>query len=93
MAVELAVKAAEIAGSIEKEDLIKAMTENTIELAGYAYKMNETGGNCADFSWGVGQFIPEDINAADSSGSDWYCVWPEEYANHEPSYPFKGWNQ
>lgn len=93
MAVELAVKAANLAGSIEKEDLIKAMTENTIDLAGYSYKMGESGGNCAEFNWGVGQFIPEDINAADSSGSDWYCVWPEEYANHEPSYPFKGWNQ
>ncbi len=92
MAVELAAKAANTAGSIEKADLIKTLTENTFNLAGYAYKMNDTGGNAADFSWGVGQYIPDDITNADSSGSDWYCVWPKEYQNHEPSYPFPGWD-
>lgn len=92
MAVELAAKAANAAGSTDKEALIKALTENTFTLAGYEYTMNESGGNGADFSWGVGQFIPEDINNVDSSGDDWYCVWPEQYANHEPYYPFHGWS-
>ncbi len=91
MAVELAAKAANAAGSIEKADLIEAMTTNTFQLAGYDYTMNETGGNGADFSWGVGQYIPEDINSADGSGSDWYCIWPLEYQTHEPVYPFPGW--
>lgn len=93
MSVELLAKAANKAGTTEKAALIKAMTENTFDLAGYAYKMNDTGGNAADFSWGVGQYIPTDINAADSSGSDWYCVWPPKYQNHEPAYPFSGWNE
>jgi branched-chain amino acid transport system substrate-binding protein len=92
MAVELAAKAANAAGSIEKADLINAMTENTFELAGYPYKMNDTGGNAAEFSWGVGQYIPEDINAADVSGDDWYCIWPQQFKNHDPAYPFPGWN-
>lgn len=91
MAVELAAKAANAAGSTDKAAMTKALTENTFDLAGYAYTMNETGGNGADFNWGVGQYIPEDINTADSSGDDWYCVWPEKYANHAPAYPFPGW--
>ncbi|MCI2058415.1 MAG: ABC transporter substrate-binding protein [Oscillibacter sp.] len=91
MAVELAAKAANKAGSTDKKDLIKTLTENTFDLAGYPYTMNETGGNGADFSWGVGQYIPADINNADSNGLDYYCVWPKEYANHDPVYPFPGW--
>ncbi len=91
MAVELAAKAANAAGSVDKQAMIDAMTSNTFSLAGYDYTMNSSGGNAADFSWGVGQYIPEDINAADTSGDDWYCVWPKQYADHEPAYPFAGW--
>jgi branched-chain amino acid transport system substrate-binding protein len=93
MAVELAAKAANIAGSVEKADLIKALTSNTFNLAGYDYTMNATGGNGADFSWGVGQYIPTDINNADKSGDDWYIVWPLKYQTHEPFYPFTGWGE
>lgn len=92
MAVELAAKAANMANSTKKADLVNVLTANTFQLAGYDYKMNETGGNGAEFSWGVGQYIPEDITKADTSGSDWYCVWPLQYQTHEPFYPFPGWN-
>jgi len=92
MAVELAAKAANLAGSIEKAAMIKAMVDNEFILAGYPYSMNDTGGNKAEFHWGVGQYIPEDINNANTSGSDWYCVWPQQFANHEPAFPFPGWN-
>jgi ABC-type branched-subunit amino acid transport system substrate-binding protein len=91
MAVELACKAAIEAGSTEKADLIKVLTENTFHLAGYDYTMSESGGNAADFSWGVGQYIPDDLASADTSGDDWYVVYPEEYKDHEPVYPFPGW--
>ncbi len=91
MAVELAAKAANKAGSIEKQAMIDAMVNNEFTLAGYAYSMNDSGGNKAEFSWGVGQYIPEDIATADASGKDWYCVYPEQYANHKPAYPFPGW--
>lgn len=91
MAVELVAKAANIAGSIDKDAMINAMTENTITLAGYDYRMNETGGNAAEFYWGVSQYIPADINNADTSGDDWYCVWPLKYATAKPAYPITGW--
>ena len=91
MAVELAAKAANMAGSVETADLKKVLTENTFDLAGYAYTMNETGGNAADFNWGVGQYIPDDINNADVGANDWYCVWPEKYKERDPMYPFPGW--
>lgn len=91
MAVELAAKAANLGGSIDKDDMIKTMVENTITLAGYDYKMNETGGNVAEFYWGVSQYIPDDINNTDTTGDDWYCIWPEKYATSKPAYPLSGW--
>lgn len=92
MAVELACNAANAAGSTKTEDLQKAMTENTFDLAGYAYTMNESGGNGADFSWGCGQFQPEDMSNVDKSGSDWKTIWPAQYATSEKIVPFTGWN-
>lgn len=91
MAVELACKAANDAGSTEKADLIAALTSNTYQLAGYDYKMNETGGNCAEFSWGVGQYQPKSLDTADSTGDDWQVLWPKEYKTAEPKLPFQGW--
>jgi len=93
MAVELACEAANDAGSTDTDALVKALTTNTYDLAGYQYTMNESGGNGADFNWGVGQYIPEDITKADSSGTDWYTVWPKKYANHDIAYPFTGWGE
>ncbi len=92
MAVELACKAAAKANSFEKDDLIKVLTENTFDLAGYDYKMNETGGNCADFSWGVGQYQPADLSKADTSGDDWQILWPKDLATSTPNLPFQGWD-
>lgn len=92
IAVELAAKAANMAGSTNKADLIKVLTTNTFHLASYDYTMNATGGNGADFNWGVGQYITPDLSKADTSGSDWYTVWPPQYINHEPFYPFRGWD-
>ncbi|MFI3206962.1 MAG: ABC transporter substrate-binding protein [Clostridia bacterium] len=91
MAVELACKAAIEAGSTDKEDLIEVLQSNLFELAGYDYQMNETGGNCADFSWGVGQYQPEDLSSADTSGDDWEVLWPEEYKTADANLPFQGW--
>ena len=91
MAVELACKAANDAGSTEKADLISVLTSNTYELAGYDYKMNETGGNCAEFSWGVGQYQPESLDKANSTGDDWQILWPSEYKTADPNLPFQGW--
>lgn len=91
MAVELAAKAANEAGSIEKDAMIEAMENNTFVLAGYNYKMNESGGNCADFNWGVAQYQPEDINNPKDTDEDWYVVWPEKYKEKDPVYPFPGW--
>lgn len=91
MAVELACEAARKANSTETEDLQKAMTENTFNLAGYPYKMNETGGNGADFDWGCGQFQPKDLSKADESGDDWVTLWPEKYATSSEALTFKGW--
>lgn len=91
MSVELAAKAANMAGSVEKADLIDVLTSNTFSLAGYDYTMNETGGNGADFNWGVGQFIPESLENATTDANDWFCVWPEKYADHAPVYPFVAW--
>ena len=91
MAVELACEAARKANSTETEDLQKAMTENTFNLAGYPYKMNETGGNGADFDWGCGQFQPKDLSKADESGDDWVTLWPEKYAISSEALTFKGW--
>ena len=92
IAVELACKAANAAGSTETEALQKAMTENTFDLACYPYTMNETGGNGADFDWGCGQFQPEDISTADTSGNDWATLYPTEYANSDKVITFTGWN-
>lgn len=91
MAVELACKAANKAESTEKDALISALTSNTFELAGYDYKMNETGGNCAEFSWGVGQYQPANLSEADVSGDDWQVLWPQAYKTAEPQLPFQGW--
>ncbi len=91
MPIELMAKAANKAGSLNREDMIKVMTSNTFKLAGYAYRMNETGGNTAEFHWGVGQYIPENIDTADGGPDDWYCVWPPKYKEHDPFYPFPGW--
>jgi len=91
MAIELMAKVANKTGSLDRDAMIKTMMENTFELAGYPYKMNTTGGNAADFSWGVGQYIPVDINNATPGPEDWYCVWPLQYKDHDPAYPFPGW--
>jgi len=91
MAIELMAKAANKAGSLKKEDMIAVMKNNTFELAGYPYKMNDTGGNAAEFSWGVGQFIPADVNKAGSGADDWFTVWPPKFKEHDPMYPFPGW--
>lgn len=91
MAVELAAKAANLAGSIEKDALIKTMTENTFTLAAYTYQMNSTGGNASDFHWGVGQYQPQDIKNASPTDQDWFCIWPEKYKEKDPVYPFPGW--
>lgn len=91
MAVELACDAANEAGSTKTEDLQKAMMGKTFDLAGYPYQMNESGGNAAEFHWGCGQFQPQDIAAADSTGDDWVTLWPEEFANGKPAETFKGW--
>jgi branched-chain amino acid transport system substrate-binding protein len=92
MAVELLAKAANMAGSLDKEAMLDALKNNTFTLAGYPYRMNETGGNAAEFHWGVGQYIPEDIDNADTGPDDWYCVWPPQFADAEPFYPFPGWD-
>jgi branched-chain amino acid transport system substrate-binding protein len=91
MAIELMAKVANKTGSLDKEAMIKTMMENTFDLAGYPYKMNATGGNAAEFSWGVGQYIPEDITKATPGPEDWYCVWPPKFKEHDPAYPFPGW--
>lgn len=91
MAVELACKAAIEAGSTDKDALIEVLQSTTFELAGYDYMMNETGGNCADFSWGVGQYQPSDLSTADTSGADWQVLWPEEYKTADANLPFQGW--
>lgn len=91
MAVELACGAARKAGSTETDALQEALTGNTFELAGYPYKMNETGGNGAEFNWGCGQFQPEDLSKADASGDDWVTLWPEKYATSSTAITFTGW--
>lgn len=91
IAVELACKAAQKAGSTDTDALQKALTENTFDLACYQYTMDETGGNGADFSWGCGQFQPEDLSKADTSGSDWVTLWPEKYATSDKAITFDGW--
>lgn len=91
MAVELAAKAANKAESIENEALIEAMTSNEFTLAGYPYSMNDTGGNKAEFHWGVAQYQPEDINDAVPTDRDWVLVWPEQFKEADPVYPFPGW--
>jgi ABC-type branched-subunit amino acid transport system substrate-binding protein len=93
MAIELMAKAANAAGSLKREDMIKAMENNTFELAGYPYRMNATGGNAAKFNWGVGQFIPKDIDNPDEGPDDWFTVWPPDYKEHDPAYPFPGWKK
>lgn len=92
MAVELACKAADAAGSCEKNDLINALTSNTFDLAGYQYTMNETGGNGADFHWGVGQYQPETLADADTSGDDWEQLYPYDLATAKANVPFQGWD-
>lgn len=91
MSVELAAKAANKAGSIENDALIQAMESNTFELAGYNYTMNSSGGNAADFNWGVAQYQPSDINNISPTDRDWVVVWPEKYKEKDPVYPFPGW--
>ena len=91
MPIELMAKVANKAGSLNREDMIQVMMNNTFNLAGYPYRMNKTGGNAAEFHWGVGQYIPKDINNADAGPDDWYCVWPPEYKERDPFYPFPGW--
>ena len=85
------LKAANKAGSIENDSLIQAMESNTFELAGYNYTMNSSGGNAADFNWGVAQYQPADINNASPTDRDWVVVWPEKYKEKDPVYPFPGW--
>jgi branched-chain amino acid transport system substrate-binding protein len=91
MPIELMAKVANKAGSLKKEDMIKVMMNNTFDLAAYQYRMNKTGGNAAEFHWGVGQYIPENIEKAGVGPEDWYCVWPPKYQEHKPAYPFPGW--
>ena len=67
------------------------MESNTFELAGYNYTMNSSGGNAADFNWGVAQYQPADINNASPTDRDWVVVWPEKYKEKDPVYPFPGW--
>lgn len=91
MAVELACKAANDAGSCDKEALIEALTSNTYDLAGYPYTMNESGGNGAEFHWSVGQYQPDDLAAADTSGIDWEQLYPYDIATSQARLPFQGW--
>jgi hypothetical protein len=91
MSVELLARAANKAGSLNREAMIKVMTDNTFKLAAHPYRMNETGGNAAEFHWGVGQFIPEDIEKADDGSDDLYTLWPPKYKERDVSYPFMGW--
>lgn len=53
--------------------------------------MNSSGGNAADFNWGVAQYQPADINNASPTDRDWVVVWPEKYKEKDPVYPFPGW--
>ncbi|WP_425538894.1 ABC transporter substrate-binding protein [Microaceticoccus formicicus] len=91
MAVELAAKAANKAGSIEKDKLIETLTNNEFTLAAYPYQMNSSGGNGSDFRWGVGQYIPPNIDEAVGTDRDWHCVWPANFKDADPVYPFPGW--
>lgn len=91
MAVELACEAAKKANSTETDALQEALSNNTFNLAGYPYKMNESGGNGADFDWGCGQFQPKDLSKADASGDDWVTLWPEKYATSSEAITFEGW--
>lgn len=92
MAVELAAYALmDTGGDFSTEALIGALTSNTYDLVAYAYTMNETGGNAADFNWGVGQYIPGE-GGATGAGDEWYCIYPPEYATNEATGQFKGWN-
>ena len=91
MAVELACEAAKKANSTETDALQEALSNNTFNLAGYPYKMNESGGNGADFDWGCGQFQPKDLSKADASGDDWVTLWPEKYATSSEAITFDGW--
>ena len=91
MAVELACEATKKANSTETDALQEALSNNTFNLAGYPYKMNESGGNGADFDWGCGQFQPKDLSKADASGDDWVTLWPEKYATSSEAITFEGW--
>lgn len=91
MAVELACEAAKKADSTETDALQEALSSNTFNLAGYPYKMNETGGNGAQFDWGCGQFQPKDLTKADASGDDWVTLWPAQYATSSEAVTFTGW--